>query len=153
MRPWFKPALAGGFFSAMHWFSHRPWRAHRPHAHRRPRWHDPAAFRDRTVQRIAARLNLDEKQRDALATVLERLQAQREALRGPTDWRTDLRSLVQDDTFDRWHAQDLLQARVQALREQGPQVIAALADFYDQLDAAQQARVREWLDHFGPSHH
>jgi len=53
--------------------------------------------------------------------------------------------VVQDDTFDRWHAQDLLHARVQALREHGPQVIAAMAELYDQLDPSQQAQVREWL--------
>ena len=151
MHFWFKPAAAGSFFTAMPWLT-RGWRARHKAQHRHHRWHDPAAFRDRAVQRIASRLNLNAEQREALATVVNRLHAQREALRGSTDWRDELRSLVQDDTFDRWHAQDLLHARVQALREQGPQVIAALGDFYDKLDATQQARVRDWLDRFGPGH-
>jgi Spy/CpxP family protein refolding chaperone len=148
MLHWFRPAAAGGLFSAP-WFGRHGRQAHRA-AHRHHRWHDPAAWRQRALQRIAARLELNPEQREALAVVADRLQAQREALRGAGDWREGLRSLVQDDTFDRWHAQDLLHARVQALREQGPRVIAALADFYDGLQPAQQARVREWLHRFGP---
>ncbi len=143
MRLWFKPAMAGSFFGGMPLFERCGWHAHGPRRHTR-RWHGEA-MRDRAVQRIASRLNLNEPQRAALAGVVERLQAQREALRGAGDWRAELRSLVQDDTFDRWHAQDLLHARVQALREHGPQVIAAMAELYDQLNPSQQAQVREWL--------
>jgi Spy/CpxP family protein refolding chaperone len=145
---WFKPAPAGGFFGSMHWFAHRG-REGQQAPRRLRRWHDASAVRDRAVQRVAARLQLDDEQRALLQVFLDRLQAQREALRGASDWRTDLRSLVQDDTFDRWRAQDLLHARVQALREHGPQVIAALADFYDRLDAQQQHRVQDWLARWG----
>jgi hypothetical protein len=148
MRLWFKPALAGGFLGSMHWFA----RAGRRPQHRMSGWHDAAAVRERAVQRVASRLALDEQQRGLLQACVQQLQAQREALRGAADWRQELRSLVQDGTFDRWHAQDLLHARVQALREHGPRVVAALADFYDRLDARQQRRVRDWLARWGAAH-
>jgi Spy/CpxP family protein refolding chaperone len=151
MRLWFKPAFAGGLFASMHWFGRRAGRG--AGQHRRHGLHDRAAWRDRAVQQLARRLDLDDAQRTLLAALVERLQAQRDALRGPGDWRADLRSLVQDGTFDRWHAQDLLQARINALREHGPQVIAAMAELYDRLDARQQAQVRQWLDRWGGWHH
>ncbi|MEW6704039.1 MAG: Spy/CpxP family protein refolding chaperone [Pseudomonadota bacterium] len=151
MRLWFRPAFAGAFFGGLHGFGRHGWHA-RWHRHQAARWRDPAAWQQRAVQRVGDRLGLDEAQREAFAALLQRLHAQREALRGASDWRLDLRSLVQDDTFDRWRAEDLLHARVQALREQGPQVIAALAGFYDRLDARQQQAVRQWLDRWGLPH-
>jgi Spy/CpxP family protein refolding chaperone len=131
---------------ALPWFTRRPWRLHRHHAgHGDPR---SAHWRQRFVDRMSGRLQLDAAQQARLGLLFDRLQAQRLALRGPADWRADLHTLVKDDTFDRWHAQDLLNARTQALREHGPQVIAAMADFYDGLQPAQQDRARGLLQHW-----
>ena len=140
MRLWLRPSFAG-MLGAMPWFARRPWR-------QRGRVATPAgagACRQRLVGRAAARLRLDEAQQARLTDLVACLDAQRQALRGAGDWRADLQALVQDESFDRWHAEDLVNARRQAVREHAPRVIAALAAFYDGLQPSQQQRVRELL--------
>lgn len=136
---WFKPAFAGGP-GPLHWFARHGWRRHR-HPHART-----GDWQRRIAERASGRLGLNAEQRTALDTLLARLQAQRAALRGSSHWGEQLHGLVRDKTFDRWQAQDLLHARVQALREHGPQVIEALAVFYDGLDAQQQHQVRALIE-------
>jgi len=46
-------------------------------------------------------------------------------------------------------AQALLEGKTRAVQAQGPKVIAAMADFYDSLTPAQQAKVRERMDKGG----
>lgn len=45
------------------------------------------------------------------------------------------------DKFDRAGAQALLSKTASAIETRSPEVIAALADFYDSLDPQQQAKV------------
>ena len=85
--------------------------------------------------------------------LLDRVHEQRAALHAGTDMRADLQSLVKDNVFDRWHAQDLLNAKLAAVRDGGPQVIAALADFYDSLTPVQQQKVRELVQRGGHHRH
>jgi Spy/CpxP family protein refolding chaperone len=79
--------------------------------------------------------------------LVERLQAQRTAFAGQPDPRAQFQALVAGDKFDRAGAQALLQKAANAIETRSPEVIAALGDFYDSLDARQQARVREFLQH------
>ncbi len=151
MRPWLKrtfvglfgaSALLGGVTACSH------------HPEGRSGWRsasaeDVARFKSRAIDRVAERLALDAEQRAKLGVLFDRLQEQRLALHGATDPRQDLAALVADATFDRWHAQDLINAKLGALRDKSPQVVAALGDFYDSLKPEQQKTVREFLQH-GP---
>ncbi|CAG1013723.1 hypothetical protein BURC_00496 [Burkholderiaceae bacterium] len=114
---------------------------------------DAVRFKERAVDKVAARLALDAAQKAKLAVLVDRLQEQRLALRGSTDPRTELASLIGDETFDRWHAQDLVNAKLQAVRDKSPQVIAALAEFYDGLKPEQQQKVRDYLQRGRSWHH
>ncbi|HEX6703835.1 MAG TPA: Spy/CpxP family protein refolding chaperone [Albitalea sp.] len=147
MKPWLKrtfvglfgaSALLGGVAACSH--SH-----HGPGG-----WHsmgpeDAERFKARATDRVADKLELNADQKAKLGVLLDRMQEQRLALRGASDPRADLLALVKDNAFDRWHAQDLVNAKLAAVRDKGPQVIAALADFYDSLQPAQQDKVREFL--------
>ena len=67
-----------------------------------------------------------------------------DALKGDsTDPRAQMQALVKGDKFDRDTALSLLNAKTQAVQGQGPNVIAAMADFYDSLNPEQQQQVRE----------
>jgi periplasmic protein CpxP/Spy len=98
---------------------------------------------------VAERLELSVDQKARLGVLVDRLHEQRAALHGTTDPRADIASLIKDNIFDRWHAQDLLNAKLEAVRAKSPQVIAALGDFYDSLTPAQQQKVREHLQRAG----
>lgn len=108
-----------------------------------------AEFRKRAVDRIASRLDLNADQRLRLDTLVGKLQEQRLALRGATDPRSEVRSLVAGEKFDRTRAQALVSDKVAAVNAKSPEVIAALGDFYDSLSPAQQDKVRDFLQRGG----
>jgi Spy/CpxP family protein refolding chaperone len=150
MKPWLKRTLIGlfgataligslgacshGAYSRGHWSSMSE--------------QDIARFKARAVEKAAGKLDLDADQQAKLSALLDRLQEQRVALRGAGDTRSQLAALINDATFDRWHAQDLVNTRLNAVRDKSPQVIAA-SDFYDSLRPVQQQKLRDLLQRWG----
>jgi Spy/CpxP family protein refolding chaperone len=99
------------------------------------------------VQRVADKLSLNAEQKPLFAALVEQIAAQRRAMVGNTpDFRAELRSWFAGSHFDASRAQALINDKVSALQSQSPHVVAALAGFYDSLNAAQQQRVRELMD-------
>lgn len=107
---------------------------------------EQAQYRERAIERIGSRLDLNEQQKARLRVLADKLQEQRKALAGASaDPRADVAALVAGTKFDRARAQALVGEKTAAVTAKSPEVIAALADFYDSLDATQQAKVREFL--------
>lgn len=146
MRPWIKRTLYGLFgasvaLGALTACGHR-------YGHERVAnmsSEEQAQFRNRMVDRVAHRLDLSAEQKTRLAALFDKLHAQRLALRGASDPRAEVRSLVAGDKFDRAKAQELLGAKLAAINTGSPEVIAAFGEFFDGLSPAQQARVREFM--------
>jgi Spy/CpxP family protein refolding chaperone len=146
MRPWIKRTLFGLFgatvaLGALSGCGHR-------YAHER--FSDMSAeqqadFRNRMIERVASRLDLNAEQKTRLGALVDKLHAQRLALRGAGDPRAEVRSLVAGDKFDRAKAQAMLGEKMAALNAGSPEVIAAFGEFFDSLTPAQQARVREFM--------
>lgn len=131
--------LAGGLAACSHHPHHGGWGATASDE-------DVARWQERVTERIAAELELDAAQKQRLAALATVLREQRAAWRaGAPDARAELQNLVKDAHFDRWRAQELVNAKLAALRDSSPKVIAAAADFYDGLNAAQQQQVREFM--------
>lgn len=100
---------------------------------------DAAKFRAKMVDRVGKELELDAAQKERLGALADALREQRVALVGSTtNPRAELQALVAGATFDRARAQSLVDAKTAALQGKSPQVIAALAAFYDGLNPAQQ---------------
>jgi Spy/CpxP family protein refolding chaperone len=107
--------------------------------------------RDKIVDKAAGKLDLNADQKKRLATLGDKLYEQRTALIGQTkDPRAEMKALVAGATFDKARAQTLITEKTTALQTKSPEVIAALADFYDSLNAAQQQKVRDYME--GRSH-
>jgi periplasmic protein CpxP/Spy len=97
------------------------------------------------LERMASRLDLDETQKQKLAALATQMQAQRQAMMGGMKpARHDMLALLSGPTFDQARAQALVQEKTQQMQAQAPQLIAAMADFYDSLRPEQQAQVREF---------
>ena len=107
---------------------------------------DRARQQEWIVDRVTRRLELDPAQQDKLRALAATLQAERAALASQGDPRAQMRGLVAGEKFDRAQAQALAAKAAAAISTRSPAVIAAFGDFYDSLDAAQQARVREHLE-------
>lgn len=106
---------------------------------------DAAKWRERILDRAGRELQLDAAQKQRLAVLAEKLREQRQALVGSTDPRRDFQALLAGASFDRAHAQALVEAKTTALREKSPEVIAAAGDFFDSLRPEQQQQVRDFL--------
>ena len=106
--------------------------------------------RGKVVDKISGKLDLDEAQKQKLATLADQIIASRTAFRGDSaDPRSEFKALIAGEKFDRSAAQALLDQKTQAIQGNAPQTINALADFYDSLNPEQQKQVRERLEKRG----
>lgn len=149
MKPWIKRTLAAVFgvsllaggLSACGHHGHGPFGGGPVSAEQAAEW------RGKMVDRVAGKLALDAAQKAKLTVLADKLAAQRQALApAGQDPRADLKALVAGEKFDRARAQALVQDKTAALQKGSPEVIAAMADFYDSLNPTQQAKVREFMD-------
>lgn len=109
-----------------------------------------AEMRDKVVSRAASKLDLNEDQKKRLSVLGDKLYEQRTALVGQTtDPRAEMKALVAGEKFDAARAQALINDKTAALQAKSPEVIAALADFYNSLNPAQQQKVRDYMDSRG----
>ncbi|MGY0195344.1 Spy/CpxP family protein refolding chaperone [Leptothrix sp. BB-4] len=132
------------------------------HGHRGPMNEaDHQKMRDRMLDRATTQLKLDDAQKARLGKLLDTLHAQRQALQAagssaaaapkageaakPASPRDDLQALIAGNRFDKAKAQQQADAKAQAIQKSSPEVIAAAADFFDNLKPEQQAQVREFL--------
>ena len=147
MRSWIKrtlfglfgaTVLLGGLTACGHRYGHERFSAMSTE--------EKAEYRKRAVDRVASRLELNAEQRAKLDALAVKLQEQGAALRGTSDPRAEVRSLVAGEKFEREKAQALVGGKVAAVNAKSPEVIAAFGDFYDSLSPAQQGKVRDFLD-------
>lgn len=104
-------------------------------------------MRGKAIEKVSEKLDLNEVQKQKLAVLADEMLAQRKALRaGMESPRAEMKNLIAGEKFDRTRAQSLLDEKTAAVQMAGPRVIAAMADFYDSLNPAQQAQVRERLE-------
>jgi Spy/CpxP family protein refolding chaperone len=146
MRTWLKRTLIG-LFGASVIFGGIAACSHRHHHHG---WsaigeEDAAKMKARLVEKVGDRLDLDAAQRAKLGVIADRVREQRNAFVAGGHPRDELRALVAGATFDRAKAQSLLQSKTESITTQSPELIAAIADFYDSLRPEQQSKVREYM--------
>jgi periplasmic protein CpxP/Spy len=107
-------------------------------------------MRGKAIDKISSHLALNDVQKQKLGVLADEVIASRTALRGKdADPRTEFKAMVSGEKFDRARAQALLEQKTQVVQGNGPKMIAAMADFYDSLNPAQQKQVREKMEHRG----
>jgi Spy/CpxP family protein refolding chaperone len=107
---------------------------------------EAAEFRGKMIERVSSKLDLNADQKKRLTVLADKLHEQRLALvPAGKEPRADLQALVAGDKFDRTRAQTLVTEKTAAITSKSPEVIAAMADFYDSLNPAQQQKVREFM--------
>jgi Spy/CpxP family protein refolding chaperone len=152
MKPWIKRALIGIFgasvlFGGLAACSHRGAYSHGWQAMSEE---DAAKLKAKMVERVGSKLDLDEAQKAKLGVLADKLREQRNALVGSGgDPRAEMAAVVAGPTFDRAKAKSLVEAKTSAINSKSPEVIGAMADFYDSLKPEQQAKLREWMDKRG----
>ncbi len=108
--------------------------------------HDPGAFAERFMERVTEKLDLNTAQTEKLHGIKDAITEAREKLReNRKDKRDEVLALLEQPTLDQEKAMALLTERGDAMKEQAPKVIAAIADFYDSLTPEQQQTLRETI--------
>jgi Spy/CpxP family protein refolding chaperone len=136
MKPWIKRTLIG-VFGASILLGGLAACSHRHHG-----WsanmnaEESAQFRGKMVDRVSSKLDLNEDQKKRLTALADKLHEQRAAMMGQSK-------------DPRAEPQTLLSEKTAAIQARSPEVIAALADFYDSLTPAQQQKVREFMQQRG----
>lgn len=145
MKPWFKRTLVGLFGGALIAGSVAGCAGHR-HG-----WGsgDSAEFRAKMVERVGSRLELDAAQKQKLEVLAQKLQAQRKAMQGDGDPRAQFKALFAGGKLDQAGATRLVEEKTAAVRTGSPEIIAAAADFFDNLNPTQQQKVRDFMDRRG----
>ncbi len=148
MKPWIKRTLfgllgagilVGGITACSHHSEGMSWQMSTE---------DHAKFRDKIIDRVASKLELNADQKKRLGALADKVHEQHAAVMSKTpDPRAEMQALVAGDKFDRARAQALITEKTAAVNARSPEVIAALADFYDSLNPTQQAKVREFMQH------
>jgi Spy/CpxP family protein refolding chaperone len=109
-----------------------------------------AQYRAKVLDQVSSKLDLNANQKQRLGVLADKLHEQRTALIGQTkNPRAEVAALVAGNKFDRARAQALVTEKTTMLQSKSPEVIAALADFYDSLNPAQQQKVRDFMEHRG----
>ena len=144
MRPWIKRTLYGLFGASILVGGLSACSHHRHDYGMGMSETERAEFRGKMIARVASKMDLNAEQKQRLDVLADKLQQQRAALVGKaTDPRAELQALVAGDKFDRTRAQTLVTEKTAALNSKSPEVIAAMADFFDSLTPVQQTKVRE----------
>ena len=150
MKPWIKKTLigifgasvlAGGLSACSH--SRHGWGANASAD-------DMAKFRVKMIDRVAGKLELNDDQKKRLGTVADTFQAQRAGMFEPGKApRAELKTMIAGAKFDRSRAQTLVTEKATLVQNKSPEMIAAVADFYDSLTPVQQQKVRDFMEQRG----
>ena len=114
----------------------------------------PEERAEHLVEYVSDDLDLDETQIASLNALKAKLLDLRKAMQqGQADSRDALLEIVSQPTLDRDRAVALIQGRLQTLQDQTPQIVAAIGDFYDGLNAEQQQELRNKMERRMKGHH
>jgi Spy/CpxP family protein refolding chaperone len=106
-----------------------------------------ARIQSTVIERVNADLSLSSEQKVRLDKVFEVFNKQHQAIHeSNASPEKELRSLIGGNTFDRERAINLHAQKTETMKNEGPKLISALADFYDNLNPQQQAKLRERLE-------
>ncbi|PTT16105.1 hypothetical protein DBR12_21105 [Acidovorax sp. HMWF029] len=145
MKPWIKKTLMGIFGASIAVGGLTACSS--SHHHRGPMSAEKMAeVRGKVVERVSSKLDLNDAQKAKLNVLADKMEAQRTAFVGKTaDPRAEMQAIVAGEKFDRARAQTLLDEKTRAVQAYSPEVVSAMADFYDSLNPEQQQKVRELM--------
>ena len=102
-----------------------------------------AQHEQRMLAHVGKKLNLDANQSAKLKTLADLAIADHAPPAAGTDPHAKMAALIAGSTFDRAGAQALANQHVAKMQADAPGLINAFGDFYDSLNATQQAQLRE----------
>lgn len=104
----------------------------------------PEKRAEKVAAYIASELDLDETQKQALDVLKNQMMSARQSVKADkAAIKEEARALINADTFNRAQALDLINNRMSVVNAQAPDMVNALGDFLDTLNAEQKAEITE----------
>ncbi len=114
----------------------------------------PEERADYMVEKVTSKLELSDAQvveleqlKDELLNVRKSWLEERETVHNQVD------TLLSQPTLDQQQALNMVRERTDSISQKAPQVVTALAGFYDSLDPEQQAMLREKIQEHSENRH
>ncbi len=111
---------------------------------------DSGARADYMVSYVSEELELNESQDQALNDLKDQFLSTRNQMKGEmTPAREEIRALISAESFDQVKALEILSNKTTAVNANAPDVMVALGNFLDSLNAEQKAEILEFMDYKG----
>ena len=102
------------------------------------------------VSMISDRLDLDPTQEQALVALKDQVLVAKDSMQGQFEnTRDDVKSMITAETMDSAQALEMITAKTAAINEVAPELVLALANFMNSLDAEQKQEILDAME----SHH
>ena len=109
---------------------------------------------ERIVQKITEELELTETQQTRLSDVKNEFLDMRKTMRSNREQtQTDIQAMLKQPTLDRNKANSIVNQHIETIHSRSPAIIDAIGNFYDSLDDAQRAELREFIEDKMEHHH
>ena len=109
---------------------------------------------ERIVQKITEELELTETQQTRLSDVKNEFLDMRKTMRSNREQtQTDIQVMLKQPTLDRNKANSIVNQHIETIHSRSPAIIDAIGNFYDSLDDAQRAELREFIEDKMEHHH
>ena len=106
------------------------------------------------IQKVTKELNLNETQASRLVDVKDVLLDARKTMRyNREQGSADVIAMLNQPTFDRDKANAIVNQHIEMVDTRAPTIIDTIGNFYDSLDDAQRAELREFVEHKMEHHH
>lgn len=106
------------------------------------------------LQKVSKELELNEIQQSRLAEVKDEFIEVRNTMRSDREQtRANVLAMLQQPTLDRDKANAIIGQHLETINSRAPVIIDAIGNFYDSLDDAQRAELREFIEHKMEHHH
>lgn len=108
---------------------------------------DHAEHADYAVGFIAKKLELDPTQEQALSVLKDQLLVARSAMQDQRESTiSEVRELISADSFNQAQALELINSKTATVDSMAPEIVGALGNFLDSLDAEQKAEIVEFME-------
>ena len=102
---------------------------------------------ERMVQKVTEELALTEIQQARLSEVKNEFLEMRKIMRSNREQtQTDIQAMLKQPTLDRNKANSIVNQHIETIHSRSPVIIDAIGNFYDSLDDAQRAELREFIE-------
>ena len=114
---------------------------------------DHAEHADFAVSFVARKLDLDPTQEQALSALKDQMLVARSAMHDQKESTVgEIRELIQSESFNQAQALELITSKTATVDSLAPELVGALGNFLDSLDAEQKAEILEFMDSHEGSH-